>query len=185
VTAAAPGTSVTPAGSPPFSPEPPVSTIPAADSADFGILREAQGWDDAFGTADETPAGANPELARSVPAPRSALSTGRIWVVPGDDAICLRVLDPSDGDGWVCATAADADSGQLIGALRSSPDDTGPAFVHGLVPDGVDEVTVTGPDGSTTTLPVTDNVYATTLPATPATVTFTLSDGQEVLVDVP
>jgi hypothetical protein len=51
-----------------------------------------------------------------------------------------------------------------------------PVFVHGLAPDGVTQVTVTSPDGARLDVPVTDNVYAITLSATPATVTYTSSD---------
>jgi hypothetical protein len=184
-TAAAPGTSAKPSTNSSFRPQAPVSAIPAAESSAFGVLREAQAPGDAFGPAALTPAGANPDLARSVAVATSALSTGRVWVVPADDAVCLRVLDPSAGDGWVCASAADAAAGRLIGAMRRSPGDDGPAFVHGLVPDGVTDVTITGPAGQQTSVPVTDNVYGTTVAATPATVAFGLADGQSVTLAVP
>jgi hypothetical protein len=184
-TAAAPGGDDA-AGEAVFAPEPPVSTIPAAESASFGILRQAQGPADGFGgSVPSTAAGANPELARSVAVPTSSLSAGRVWVVPADNAICLRVLDPLSGDGWVCATTADAVAGTLIGAMRSAPEDDGPAFVHGLVPDGVAHVTVIGPDGTATGLAVTDNVFSATIPATPASVTYSLADGRNVILDVP
>jgi hypothetical protein len=186
-TAAAPGGGAGTQTAGDFAPEAPVSAVPAAESASFGVLRRAQGAADAFGpaTVAATPAGANPALARSVAVPTSSLSAGRVWVMPADDAICLRVVDPLGGDGWVCSTTSDAVAGRLIGAMRSSTGDTGPAFVHGLVPDGVAEVTVTGPTGGTVDVPVTDNVYATTIPATPATVTYTPSDAQSVVLDVP
>jgi hypothetical protein len=184
-TAAAPGGSSSTQTPATFVPQPPVPAVPAAESASFGILRRAQGASDAFGAAVLTPAGANPELARSVAVPTSSLSAGRVWVVPADNAICLRVVDPVGGDGWVCSTTGDAVAGQLIGAMRSSTGDQGPAFVHGLVPDGITQVTVDGPTGSVINLPVTDNVYAATIPATPATVTYTAGDGQSVVLDVP
>jgi hypothetical protein len=85
----------------------------------------------------------------------------------------------------VCATTANAAAGQLIGSMRTSLGNEAPAFVHGLVPDGVTGVTLTGPDGTTATAPVTENVYATTIAATPATVTYTSSDGQVTVLDVP
>jgi hypothetical protein len=182
VTAAAPG-----GGSPgtPFAPEPPVSAIPASESQDFGILRQDQGPGDAFATAPETPAGANPGLARSVRVPKSNLSTGRVWVVPADDAICLRVVDPASGDGWACATTTQATAGDLIAAMQPTSGASGPAFVHGLTPDGVTQVTVTRPDGTRLDVPVTDNVYAITLNATPATLAYTTNDGRMIALAVP
>jgi hypothetical protein len=182
VTAAAPdgGSSGTP-----FSPEPPVSEIPASESQDFGILRQDQQPGDAFATAPEMPAGANPVLARSVQVPESSLSTGRVWVVPADGAICLRVVDPASGDGWACATTTQAAAGDLIAAMRPTPGDGSPAFVHGLTPDGVTQVTVTGPDGTSLDVPVTDNVYAITLNATPAMLAYTTSDGHVIALAVP
>jgi hypothetical protein len=182
VTAAAPGGD---SPSTTFAPETPVSSIPATESRDFGILRQDQEPGDAFDTAPATPAGANPELARSVQVPKSDLSTGRVWVVPADGAICLRVLDPVTGDGWACATTTNADAGALIGAMQPAPGDNTPAFVHGLAPDGVTEVTLTGTGGTRVDVPVTDNVYAITLNAPPATVTYTASDGDVVALAVP
>lgn len=181
-TAAAPGQG---GGGLPFASEQPITAIPASESTDFGILRLDQGPNDAFGTADAMPAGANPDLARSVEVPTSSLSTGRVWVVPADGAICLRVVDGADGDGWVCASTADAAAGKLIGSLRTSPEQGGPAFVHGLTPDGVTQVTAVGPDGNPVDVPVTDNVYGITVDATPATVTYTPPGGQTVTLDVP
>jgi hypothetical protein len=151
----------------------PIAAVAADQASAFGVLRREQAPLDAFGgSAAQTPGGVNPQLARSVAVATSSLSDGRVWIVPGNGVICLRIIDPAGGEGWTCAATSAARQGGLVGTLVASPTGPGPAFIEGLVPDGVTQVTVTDLDGDTETLPVSDNVYATTLAAHPAGVAF-------------
>jgi hypothetical protein len=161
----------------------PISAVATDQASSFGVLRQAQGPLDGFGgSAVQRAGGVNPGLARSVPVATSDLSAGRVWVVPGNGVICLRIIDPAGGEGWTCVSTSDAQEGELVGTLVASPSGPGPAFIEGLVPDGVGQVTVTDLGGDVETLPVNENVYATTLPAHPASVSFTTASGQAVTV---
>jgi hypothetical protein len=75
------------------------------------------------------------------------------WVIPGRRGICLAVsgvLLTTE----VCGPLANADAGCLVMVLRPS---SGPV-IYGLVPDGA-SVTVTDTDGSSSGVPVTNNVF--------------------------
>jgi hypothetical protein len=97
-------------------------------------------------------AGLNPELAR-----RAATQLGDVWVVPGNGFIALDV----GGGDMVCSRTTIAARQGLVtwtstaGAVQD--------LVHGLVPDGVREVSLFAANGASTTVVVDDNVYGTML----------------------
>ena len=165
-----------------LDPQAPVSAAQSDQTSSFGVLRGAQAPVDAFAGSAQPAGGANPQLARSVAVPTSALSTGRVWVVPGNGVLCLRVIDPAGGEGWTCSTTAAARAGGLVGTIAHSLDGGGPVFAFGLVPDGVGKVTIDGPGGAATTLSVSNNVYATTVAATPVSVRFSAAGGEVATV---
>jgi len=88
------------------------------------------------------------------------------WVVPAlqsDDRLAL-VMETTRGlAGSPGLTAADVRAGRAR-LLAGVPNSAEQALV-GLVPDGVDRVTVRFADGGSTELSVTDNAYGATLPA--------------------
>jgi len=94
--------------------------------------------------------GLNPDLAR-----RAETQLGEVWVVPGSWDIALVV------GGMVCGrTEVAARQGMVTwtsdsGALGD--------LVHGLVPDGVTEVSLRAANDASTTVAVNDNVYGTAL----------------------
>lgn len=94
--------------------------------------------------------GLNPELAR-----RSVTRLGDVWVVPGSGYIALWV-----GGGTWSRTEIAARQGMVTwtSASRALQD-----LVHGLVPDGVREVSLFAANDASTTVSVTDNVYGTAL----------------------
>jgi len=177
----------------PFAPQAPVAAVQRSVSAHFAILRRPHRGPSlptlasaAWGAPVLTPGGINPQYASSVPVATSQYFTaGRIWVMPGNDAVCLQAADPAGGYAVSCETSTAADAGELIGTLQPSLDGSGGAFVYGLAPDGTDQATVTDADGSQVTVAVNDNVYAATTTGDPQDVTLDDSDGQEVEVAAP
>jgi len=100
-------------------------------------------------------AGLNPELAR-----RAVTQLGDVWVVPGNGFIALGV----GGGDMVCSrTAIAARQGMVTWTSDSSDSGAVRDLVHGLVPDGVREVSLFAANDVSTTVLVNDNVYGTML----------------------
>jgi hypothetical protein len=133
---------------------PNVTVIHRDQSAWFGILRRRQVDSDRMPEErrDEYVSGMigrlglNPALARG-----ARTDAGEVWVVPGNGFICLDV-------GGMCCNTSEVARGQGLVTWTSggSGDRT---IVHGLVPDGIEEVVLTATDGTTKTVRVKDNVY--------------------------
>jgi hypothetical protein len=79
------------------------------------------------------------------------------WVIPGRSGICLVLPSLSNRlyMGTTCASSASADAGGLITVERPT---SGPPVAYGLVPNGA-SVTATDKDGSSTTVPITSNLF--------------------------
>jgi hypothetical protein len=84
-------------------------------------------------------------------------STDHGWVVPGRSGICLVVPSPSNRIyiGTTCASTSDADAGGLYTVERPT---SGPPVAYGVVPNGA-SVTAINKDGSSTTVPITSNLF--------------------------
>lgn len=86
-----------------------------------------------------------------------------VWVVPGSTGACLVDVDgPQDAVGSGCNTASEVDAGDLW-TLDTIPYRAGGKMTQvllGAVPDGNASVIVSWADGTTTVVPVTDNVYS-------------------------
>lgn len=148
---------------------PRITSISDAQSSAFAILRRPQVEGDAL-PEDRWPAyegggigrcGLNPGLAR-----RARTELGNVWVIPGSGYICLALAESSspsslDGGGVNCvATEVAVSEGTVTWtSIRSGDQD----IVHGLVPDGVRELTLTAQNGVSKTVPVHDNVYGALL----------------------
>jgi hypothetical protein len=97
-------------------------------------------------------AGLNPELAR-----RAVTQLGDVWVVAGNGFIALGV----GGGDMVCSRTPIA---ARQGMVTWTSDSGGVQdLVHGLVPDGVREVSLFAANDASTTVVVNDNVYGTVL----------------------
>jgi hypothetical protein len=108
------------------------------------------------------------EPARSVPV---EVNSTQLWVTPGRKGMCLSVPGSffmSSG----CGSLASADAGGEIMALWPRP---GQAVIYGLVPDGA-SVTITHADGSSTAVPVSNNVFMRA-DSTPKSVSVRLAGG--------
>ena len=82
------------------------------------------------------------------------------WVVPGSTEVCLVVgtIGPRSVPSAVCAPITRAESGLAL----MTETDSGQPLVLGLAPDGNTMVKVTNVDGTTGSVPVSNNVYQIT-----------------------
>jgi hypothetical protein len=109
--------------------------------------------------------------------PSSAVFAGGTyptWVVPGSTEVCLMhdALTSRDAPGGICGSVKAAEHG-LAEATESA---TGAPLILGLVPNGNASVTVTNANGTTDSVPVSDNVYEITS-GVPASVTLKTASG--------
>jgi hypothetical protein len=155
----------------------PVATVPEEQAEEIEQLDRPRTSDDALpkewreqlATGDESDEhwGANPSLAR-----RTAPGT---WIVPGDGYVCVANATPGEGDlGFGCATPDDVEKGLLAPA---DVDANGNGVLTGVLPDGVDEVTIVNHDGGTRTVAVERNTYRVAIDADLKEVRFTDAAG--------
>ena len=151
-----------------------VRAVPPGEAASFAILRRPLRSSDAFAAVHpgSGPVGANPTLARTLSEPKGGLSAGAVSVVPANGSVCLRIPFANGGAQWWCQTLALARMGNLVTALRpSGPLRASEQLLVGLVPDGVQAVTVTAAGGVRRSVPVRFNVYDAQIYA-PLTISF-------------
>jgi hypothetical protein len=155
----------------------PVSAVPEEQAREIEQLDRPRNSDDALPkewrdklTADDQSDehwGANPSLAR-----RTAPGT---WIVPGDGYVCVANATPGEGAlGFGCATPDDVEKGLLAPA---DIDANGNGVLTGVLPDGVDEVTLVNHDGATRTVAVERNTYRAAIDASLKEVRFTDAGG--------
>jgi hypothetical protein len=157
------GAGTSPAGTgaavPPASEAPPASAVEPALLDAFALMRRGQTQADVI-PASVQPAfsqasGANPALARRV----SDGAGTEAWLVPGNGSACILARAPAYAiGGAVCVPTASARAGELDvqGASSQLP---GGELVAGVVPDGVESVTLHLADGSSLEAPVREGVY--------------------------
>jgi hypothetical protein len=95
--------------------------------------------------------GLNSALAR-----RAVTQIGDVWVVPGNGYLALVVA----GGVGCTETGVVAEKGTMVWTS-----DDGQGIVHGLVPDGVTEVTLVDSRNAAASVLVRDNVYGARLAA--------------------
>lgn len=155
----------------------------------FGVFKAAQRPADQLGNrdqgalathffADQTHLAAKQDVLSGVGAP----TPDDIYVAGGQgDLVCVLYLPrDAEGPGGECVSPEDAAAGRSAFTVEQGRG----AEVFGLVPDGVDSVTVTLANGDTVKAPVQDNVYSVLVPTPSAKVTFKGPDGP-VVADAP
>ena len=146
-------------------------TVNALVAADFALLRTPGGANIPATVPLDDPGLRVGESRQLTPPPSRALArastSGDVepqdpdaiaWVIPKDDGSqCLiAYLTDVQQFGTGCAHPADAAAGRFVITLSRTGEDAG---IYGLMPDGVDSVTVDLADGSSAELPVVDNAY--------------------------
>jgi hypothetical protein len=86
-----------------------------------------------------------------------------VWLVPGDGFVCVAYLSAAAGSlAFSCATPAQVDEGLLQPATLNRD---GVGVVTGVMPDGVNSVTLVDRDGSHRDMAVDGNVYRAAIDA--------------------
>jgi len=124
----------------------PVQHVPDQIAETYGLFRSAPAGPPQDPDVTPTRDGFNADLARSV-----ETENGRVTVIPGATQLCLEW-----GPAITCTPADDAAKGGLKLGQQSK---NGPTTYVGLVPDGVESVTITAKDGSVQRAEVHDNVW--------------------------
>lgn len=190
----------------------PERAITAAQSADLGVLRRPRTASDLLLPYDAYAAthspmaadGVNPQLSRRA----EGFSEGGAWLIPGNGTICLtasnapairqalqtmpagsstpgapRRIAGASGN-TACATDSQANAGWSAGTAGTAER---PSVIStaGIVPDGVNTVTVDLASHGEITLPVHENVYMAELHGWPTSVSFTGPHGPVTLDNGP
>ena len=156
----------------------PVGSVEPDQAERIGQLRRGRTSDDALPrhwseqVRNGDSWGANPSLSR-----RTAPG---VWIVPGDDHVCLANVDADSGGlGFGCATTEHVERGLLA---PSDVDAEGTGVVTGVVPDGVGEVTLVDRDGTSRAAPVQRNTYRAAIDADLKEIRFTGRDGRRIVL---
>lgn len=190
----------------------PEPAITPEQAGHLGILRRARTptdtllpWDAYAATHSPMAAnGVNPLLSRRA----IGVSEGGAWLIPGKGMICLESANaagirqalqtmPAGASApretahvrgalgnTACATNAEANRGFSAGTAGSAGA-PGLTATAGIVPDGVESVTVTLSGGGEVKLPVHENVYMGEVRGWPASVSFLGSHGRVTLSNGP
>jgi hypothetical protein len=138
---------------------PRLAAISVEQAESFAILRRRQLESDRLPRSrwQEFDLGAMGHLGlNSALARRAVTPAGDVWVVPGSGYLCLAVAG-----GMTCnSTDSAARRGMVTWTSRRS---TGQGIVQGLVPDGVEEITLVTADNASTAVQVSENVYGAVL----------------------
>ena len=129
----------------------PSSDQPARPFGVFSGLRSSADDIDADGRPESVPGAATARRLNIDP------SLGRAWVSRDKEHICLTVVG-NGGSGTSCGARSFALANGIVLTIGGKTDDD-QQLVVGVVPDGVDEVTLNG--SRAITVPVHGNAYAT------------------------
>jgi hypothetical protein len=189
-----------PPGSSGAPPAPPGSAPPVAEASPeikgaVAALRRPRGPEDVL-PADVAEyvgwasyRGANGALARRV----LTDARGSVYLLPGDEVVCLLLTGGGGATGPSCSTAAELRSarggpGVIHSGCDAASGDAVPrcsgATVFGVVPDGVEEVVIRLASGKAVTEPVERNVYLAKVPGDPEAVEFE-ADGERISQAAP
>lgn len=141
-----------------------VAVIEPEAKQTLGVLREKRSAGDALrddiaGRMDRRASfGMNPGLSRLA----IGNATYSVYVIPARDHVCASLVDP-EGAGLICPATddvAEGKAGPATGALE-----TGGVAIFGVVPDGVESVSVQAGTSDSMDIAVQGNAYYTVTPA--------------------
>jgi hypothetical protein len=157
-----------------------IGAVQPAQASTLRVLRRTRRASDAMpaAVADAVAGpgrfGRNPGLARAIDTP-----TGRGWIVPGDDTVCIVVPDPVDGYGTSCSpTSVVATDGLTVGVA----DEDGSTAVT-LLPDDARLVLTEDDDSTEAVAPDASGVAA--VDATDADHLTVVTDEGRATTDLP
>lgn len=136
----------------------PVETVDKSLAGTYAILERPRTAEDNLpgAVAEEyiqrQPNGVNGSLARKA----FSTSSTDVFVVPADGQVCI-ITTPRDGTSFSTCTLAESLRSETN--VPSTNVESEKVTIFGMVPDGVEHVTVTFDDGSKAEHPVTGNVY--------------------------
>jgi len=131
----------------------------------LGVLRVQRTTSDALpegvaGPLDENARfGMNPDLSRLA----IGQATNSVYVIPASDHVCVA-LTVGEGVGMTCTATEDVAEGNASPVVGMVNDGSAIA-IFGIVPDGVDSVTIGTGMSSATEIETTNNVYYTAVEA--------------------
>jgi hypothetical protein len=162
------------------------SSSDAAAPAPFAALQGSPNGDPADNPFNQTP-GVDPSQAHQLSVPGHD-----VWAVASADFICIMAkssVDPSVATGGCAPPDIVAQDG-LFTSSQPAPDDVKAQGLPGsstevaaLVPDGIESVTFSLPDGNTKDIAAVDNVVQSLLVAKPTGARFTDAAGAMHIVD--
>jgi hypothetical protein len=163
--------------------QPVVDRPDVAQAQHFGVLRRAMRGSDAVPAKIKSGLAAAEDLEQNTDgfniAQARKVADGS-WIAPGYGAICKVDADPNGlayGFGVSCADDDDAMDGRLVSTYFGEGKRGGETTIVGVVPNGVDQVTITRDDGGKQTADVIENAYTVSSVMDPVSVSFTDADG--------
>ncbi|MDO8210999.1 hypothetical protein [Conexibacter sp. CPCC 206217] len=149
---------------------PAVTEVPGAIAERFAVLQQPSSErysrnGDAHAESILASAGGNTGLARRT----GEASAPATWLVPGDQEVCLVAEDIDKRYPGARALTCDTLDRVDRNGLYLATGERAKADVRGIVPDGVDTVTVYFAKGATSQVPVVGNGYRFTTTTEPAT----------------
>jgi hypothetical protein len=156
--------------------DPHATALTAKDHPPFAVL----GLPATPGSAESLPApSAAPGITRE-DAHRLSVDGHSVWVTSGGGDSCLFLATEPGASATACGATSDAMADGLFVTSRPAPGASGaPWRLAGLLPDGVERVSLTLADGTTTTLSTQQNVIVGFLDTTPTTARFSSPDGHD------
>ena len=157
----------------------PVDRVPDRQTTRFAQLRRGRNGDDPLPAPVREQVAGDPDLATQwgINANLSRRTSRGGWLVPGDGALCAVQANAGDGSyGLVCNTEERVlDMGLVAWDFQRG---AASGLVSGVVPDGVEEVTLVDRSGGSRTIPVRGNSFDVAFDGTTDRLTFTGRDGQ-------
>jgi hypothetical protein len=150
----------------------------------YGLLKEPPNAADYA----HNPFALSPRIASEVDPAQARVSVydgAEYWVAASATVLCVsRVADRQFGGG--CRPVAGAENDGFFTMQEPAPNasDAANTSITGLVPDGVEVVTIALQSGKTIDAPVRSNIVAATVEGAPSTARFVTTDNRTVVKDL-
>lgn len=142
---------------------PQVMSIEADAKAAMSVLDRSRTGDDAMPAEVAVSLGENPEFGMNPDLSRESIETlsNSVYVIPADGHVCSS-LTATSGANVTCAETEDIAAGDVGPSTVTQAG--GAIAIYGMVPNGVESVTVETGESSSDVVAVQDNAYYTVVP---------------------